>query len=330
MREIAAQIRKILVRIFGSLGRKGGLQMTKLASAVFLVAAIKRGPCADQYRRTESRSKPSVHDDAGGDVQPALAHRVPARWTHAHHREGRPGLAGHPAGRQDRSGTCRPLTRARAACWACFVSPHYATDHNVYLTYSEPGEYGGSSLALGAGKLSWRRALGGQPRGTPGAVARLPEGPGGQFGAQIAFSPDGEYLFLTVGDRQRMTPARIRTALGKILRLTLDGKPAPGNPKAGKVGDRRRSDRIRRATRRWPRPRRSSAPIRFRDRTLTPAETWTTGLRTPYGLAFAPDGRLWELEHGPRGGDELNLTPRCPRTPDHPHPAAPLLERHWA
>jgi aldose sugar dehydrogenase len=40
---------------------------------------------------------------------------------------------------------------------------------------------------------------------------------------------------------------------------------------------------------------------------LTPAETWASGLRTPYGLAFAPDGRLWELEHGPRGGDELNL-----------------------
>jgi glucose/arabinose dehydrogenase len=40
---------------------------------------------------------------------------------------------------------------------------------------------------------------------------------------------------------------------------------------------------------------------------LTPAETWTSGHRTPYGLAFAPNGQLWELEHGPRGGDELNL-----------------------
>jgi mono/diheme cytochrome c family protein len=40
---------------------------------------------------------------------------------------------------------------------------------------------------------------------------------------------------------------------------------------------------------------------------LTPAETWASGFRTPYGLAFGPDGRLWELEHGPRGGDELNL-----------------------
>ena len=40
---------------------------------------------------------------------------------------------------------------------------------------------------------------------------------------------------------------------------------------------------------------------------LTPAETWTLGHRNPYGLAFAPDGRLWETEMGPRGGDELNL-----------------------
>ena len=40
---------------------------------------------------------------------------------------------------------------------------------------------------------------------------------------------------------------------------------------------------------------------------LTPSEAWTSGYRTPYGLAFAPDGRLWAVEHGPRGGDELNL-----------------------
>ena len=40
---------------------------------------------------------------------------------------------------------------------------------------------------------------------------------------------------------------------------------------------------------------------------MTPAETWSTGHRTPYGLAFSPTGELWEVEHGPRGGDELNL-----------------------
>jgi glucose/arabinose dehydrogenase len=64
----------------------------------------------------------------------------------------------------------------------------------------------------------------------------MPKGRGGQFGAQIAFSPDGQYLFLTVGDRQRMTPAQDpNTEVGKILRLTLDGKPAKGNPMAGKT-----------------------------------------------------------------------------------------------
>ena len=71
---------------------------------------------------------------------------------------------------------------------------------------------------------------------------QMPTGKGGQFGAQIAFSPDGQYLFLTVGDRQRMTPAQDPDQpLGKILRLTLDGKPAPGNPMAGKTGARDRA-----------------------------------------------------------------------------------------
>ena len=111
-----------------------------------------------------------------------------------------------------------------------------------------------------------------------------------------------------MGDRQRMTPAQDpNQPLGKILRLTLDGKPAPGNPMAGKTGAATvpvidpPSDTEAAKT----------APVvrtyTFPGPNLTPAETWSTGIRTPYGLAFAPDGRLWELEHGPRGGDELNL-----------------------
>jgi hypothetical protein len=47
---------------------------------------------------------------------------------------------------------------------------------------------------------------------------------------------------------------------------------------------------------------------------MTPAETWSSGHRTPYGLAFAPDGKFWEMEHGPRGGDELNLIEPPART----------------
>ena len=198
------------------------------------------------------------------------------------------------------------LYQGQGGMLGVFTSPHYATDHSVYLTYSEPGD-GGSSLALARARL----AIADNKASLDGLEVlwrQMPKGRGGQFGAQIAFSPDGRYLFLTVGDRQRMTPAQDPDQeLGKILRLTLDGKPAPGNPMAGKTGA---------ASVPLIAPPRDTelaktAPVvstyMFPGPNLAPSETWTTGHRTPYGLAFAPDGRLWELEHGPRGGDELNL-----------------------
>ena len=198
------------------------------------------------------------------------------------------------------------LSQGQGGMLGVFLSPHYPTDHFVYLTYAEPNE-GGSSLALararlalGAGtasledlKVIWRDPVGGK---------------GGQFGAQVAFAPDGRSLFLTVGDRQRFVPAQDpNQPVGKILHLTLDGKPAPGNPNAGKVGaasvpviDPPKDTEAAK-----------TAPVvrtyTFPGPNLTPSEVWSTGHRTPYGLAFAPDGRLWEVEHGPRGGDELNL-----------------------
>jgi aldose sugar dehydrogenase len=59
----------------------------------------------------------------------------------------------------------------------------------------------------------------------------------GQEGAQVAFSPDGKYLFFSLGERQRFTPAQDpNQPEGKILRLTLDGKPARGNPNYGQKG----------------------------------------------------------------------------------------------
>ncbi len=187
-----------------------------------------------------------------------------------------------------------------------FLSPHYATDHNVYLTYAEPGDYGGG-LALGRGQLVFN---GDRARldGFQVLWRQMPKGKGGQEGAQIAFSPDGNYLFLTVGERQRMTPAQDpNQELGKILRLTLDGKPAPGNPMAGKTG----AATVTLIDPPADTEAAKTAPVvssyTFPGPNLAPAETWSSGHRTPYGLAFAPDGRLWEVEHGPRGGDELNL-----------------------
>ena len=187
-----------------------------------------------------------------------------------------------------------------------FLSPHYATDQSIYLTYAEPGDYGGG-LALARAKLN-ATATSAKLENLEVLWRQLPRGKGGQEGGQIAFSPDGQFLFLTVGDRQRFTPAQDPDQpVGKILRLTLDGKPAPGNPNFGKTGA-------------------SSIPLidppsdteaaktakvvsvyNFAGANLTPAETWASGFRTPYGMAFSPTGELWEVEHGPRGGDELNL-----------------------
>jgi glucose/arabinose dehydrogenase len=198
------------------------------------------------------------------------------------------------------------LHQGQGGMLGVFLSPRYATDHNVYLTYSEPGE-GGSSLALARARLSIVEGTASLD-GLQVLWRQMPKGKGGQFGAQIAFSPDGRYLFLAVGDRMRMTPAQDpNQELGKILRLTLDGEPAPGNPMAGKTGaasvpliDPPRDTEAAKAAA-------VVSTYAFQGPNSAPAENWTSGHRTPYGLAFAPDGRLWEVEHGPRGGDELNL-----------------------
>ena len=200
------------------------------------------------------------------------------------------------------------LYQGQGGMLGVFTSPKHATDRVVYLTYSEPGEEAGTSgLALARAQLTIGQGTASFDNLTV-LWRDLPKGRGGQFGAQIAFSPDGQYLFLTVGDRQRMTPAQDpNTEVGKILRLTLDGEPAPGNPMAGKMGE---SSRPLINPPRDTEVAKTAAVISTYTLTgpnLAPSETWSTGHRTPYGLAFAPDGRLWELEHGPRGGDELNL-----------------------
>jgi len=191
-----------------------------------------------------------------------------------------------------------------------YVSPHYATDQSIYLTYSEPGTINGiseSGLALAKAKLEF--TANGARLADLKVIWRDGErGLGGQFGAAVAFSPDGKYLFMTVGDRMRFTPAQDpNQPLGKVLRLTLDGKPAPGNPMAGKTG----AASVGVINPPADTEAAKTAPVaytyKYPGKNLTPAETWSTGIRTPYGLAFGPDGRLWEAEHGPRGGDELNL-----------------------
>ena len=154
------------------------------------------------------------------------------------------------------------------------LAPDFATSRRVYFSYSAAGE-GGKGVVLARGTLSG--AAGAEQltgietlyRATP-----LVDGDG-HFSGRIAFSPDGRYLFFTNGDRQKFTPAQDKQAsLGKVLRLTPDGKAAAGNPLAAQG--------------------------------FLP-EVWSYGHRNLLGIAFDAQGRLWEQEMGPKGGDEVNL-----------------------
>jgi glucose/arabinose dehydrogenase len=154
------------------------------------------------------------------------------------------------------------------------LAPDFAASKHVYLSYSVAGE-GGKGVVLVRGTLG---AEGGKPALT--GIAKLfratpfVEG-NGHYSGRIAFSPDGKYLFFTNGERQKFDPAQDpKATLGKILRLTLDGKPAPGNPLAAQGFD--------------------------------PA-IWSYGHRNLLGIAFDGAGNLWEQEMGPKGGDEVNL-----------------------
>jgi glucose/arabinose dehydrogenase len=188
-----------------------------------------------------------------------------------------------------------------------YLSPTYATDQRVYLTYVEPGDYGGG-LALARARLNLAPNGNASLQQLEVIWRQLPRGRGGQEGAAVAFAPDGQSLFLSVGDRQRMTPAQDPDQpVGKILHLTLDGKPAPDNPHFGKTGAATVNLIDPPADTEVAKSAKVVSTYTYQGANNTPAETWTMGHRTPYGLAFSPTGELWEVEHGPRGGDELNL-----------------------
>ena len=177
-----------------------------------------------------------------------------------------------------------------------YLSPHYAQDHYVYLTYSEPGEPGGSSLALARAELKISNGTA-SLEGLKVIWRDGARGQGGQFGAEVAFSPDSKYLYLSVGDRQRMTPAQ-------------DPEPAARQDSAAHAGWEARTRQSRwRARLGTP-----TVPVIDPPADTEVAKTAPGGedvhlsrpkpdavrdleqpdIRTPYGLAFAPDGRLWE------------------------------------
>ncbi len=150
------------------------------------------------------------------------------------------------------------------------LAPDFATSRRVYLSYSVAGN-GGKGVVLARGVLDGNRVtgIGELFRATPFVSGD------GHYSGRIAFAPDGQHLFFTNGERQKFDPAQDpKATLGKVLRLTLDGKPA-GDPGLTAKG-------------------------------FHPA-VWSYGHRNLLGIAFDGQGNLWEQEMGPKGGDEVNL-----------------------
>src|SRR5688572_29749780 len=171
------------------------------------------------------------------------------------------------------SGVPTPHVAALAGLLEVALHPKFAENRVVYLAYSKGRtEDKRSTTALARGRLEGTALV--DVRDI--FVANTWSVSNTHYGGRIAFDRDG-YLFLTVGERQEQERAqKPEEHGGKVLRLRDDGTVPPDNPFVGKAG---------------------YAP-----------EIYSLGHRSPQGLAFHPDtGELWENEHGPLGGDELNI-----------------------
>jgi glucose/arabinose dehydrogenase len=158
------------------------------------------------------------------------------------------------------------------------LDPNFASNKRVFFTYSEPVGEANSHIVVAKAQLD---EAGGTLKDVMvifRAQPDLPKTQSANQGGRIAIGRDGN-LFVTIGDRSKSPPwemaQKLDNDLGKMIHITPDGAPAPGNPFIGKPG---------------------ALP-----------EIWSYGHRSEEGLTINPTtGELWETEHGPRGGDEIN------------------------
>jgi aldose sugar dehydrogenase len=165
-------------------------------------------------------------------------------------------------------------TRTQDGLMDLALHPRFPQNQILYFTYSKPGERGDTTALATArfdgAKLTDVRDV---------FVADAWSTAGGNSGSRIAFGLDGT-IYMTVGERHEQTPAQdLRTHKGKILRLNDDGTIPADNPLVGRKDAR--------------------------------PEIFAYGVRNPQGLFVdRSTGTIWEHEHGPRGGDELNIIAR--------------------
>ena len=158
------------------------------------------------------------------------------------------------------------------------LHPDFAKNKLVYLSFAEADE-GGFGAAVARGKLT---IAGGKAALSDVQIIwrQEPKVSGqGHFGHRLAFGPDG-MLYISSGERQKFDPAQdLNQNLGKIVRLTDNGMVPSDNP--------------------------------FYDQGRVKSQIWSYGHRNPLGIAFDTQGRLWNQEMGPAGGDELNLVKKA-------------------
>ncbi len=168
--------------------------------------------------------------------------------------------------------------RGQGGLFDVVIDPDYASNRHLYLSYAEPGTGADASkngTAVARAELS---ADGSALHDLRVVFRQTPKvASTGHFGGRLVFARDGR-LFVTLGDRQSQAAQAQNPAnhLGKVVRIEADGGVPPDNPWAGK---------------------RDAAP-----------ELWSLGHRNVQGAALHPvTGELWICEHGPQGGDEINI-----------------------
>ena len=170
------------------------------------------------------------------------------------------------------AGVPHVFVQSQAGLMDVLLDKDFPQNSRIFICYAEPHD-GGARIAVASGRLEGTRLDG-------LTVIFRQQGPvshGLNIGCRMVQAPDGN-LFITLGDHFARTQdaQKLDNHIGKIIRIAPDGAVPPGNPFIGQPG---------------------ALP-----------EIWAYGLRNAEGLAFNPaDGKLWEQEHGPMGGDEINI-----------------------
>jgi len=231
---------------------------------------------AEGQRYSSKVGEVTVKEIAAGFENPwALAFLPDGEHLLVTERPGRLRLVGLDGSRSEPlGGVPEVFAKAQGGLLDVRLSPDFDADRLVYLTYAEAGEQGKAGTAVGRGRLSDDQT---RLENFEVIFRQMPKlSTGVHFGSRLVFDGNG-HLFVALGENnQRPTSQELDKHQGKVVRIGLDGSVPTDNPFIGQDG--------------------------------VQPEIWSYGHRNQQGAALNPwSGVLWTNEHGPRGGDEVNI-----------------------